>query len=463
MIDMDEEKMLSGRKITVVGAGVSGSALAELAADMGACVFVSEKKEIAPDTLKLFAEKKIEWEAGGNTARALDADEIVVSSGVSPEVPILAEARSKGIKITGELDFVHPFLDGIVIGVTGSNGKTTTTSMIGYFLERMGCSVMTGGNIGNAVAKAANKAFDFIVLELSSFQLCWAKDFMCDVAVVTNLAPDHIDWHGSYENYVAAKANLIACVAPGGAAIYQKRDEEALKVREREDINKFPLFWGEEDPHVKGVYLDECVGAAWINGGGCRMKKKLFLFEIIRLLGKHNLENAAMALSIPALFNLGDVPEDVISSYVPPAHRCAFAGKVKDITFVDDSKGTNVAASVTAMTSLPGPKVIILGGQGKGEDYAPLAEAVRDNTHAAVILGAEKEKIAAALDAAGFTAYRLAKDMPEAVNTAYSLAEAGDTVLLSPACTSWDMYKSYKARGEHFCGIAKEIIERESK
>ncbi|MBQ9881503.1 MAG: UDP-N-acetylmuramoyl-L-alanine--D-glutamate ligase [Synergistes sp.] len=458
---MNEESSLKGRKITVVGAGVSGRALAELASDMGAEVFVSEKKEIAPDALKLFAEKNIAWEAGGNTARALDADEIVVSSGISPEVPILAEAREKGIKITGELDFVHPYLDSIVIGVTGSNGKTTTTSMIGYYLERMGCSVMTGGNIGNAVAKAANKVFDFIVLELSSFQLYWAKDFMCDIAVVTNLAPDHIDWHGSYENYVAAKANLISCVAPGGAAIYQKRDEEALKIRE--DINKFPLFWGEEDPHVKGIYLDEGVRAAWINGGGCRMKKKLFLFENIKLLGKHNLENAAMALSIPALLNLGDVPEDVISSYVPPAHRCAFAGKVKDITFVDDSKGTNVAASVTAMTSLSGRKVIILGGQGKGEDYAPLAEAVRENTSAAVILGSEKEKIAAALTAAGFTAFKLVSDMPEAVNTAYSLAEAGDTVLLSPACTSWDMYKSYKVRGEHFCEIVKEIIERESK
>lgn len=458
---MDEDRTLRGKKITVIGAGVSGSALAELASDMGAGVFVSDKKEIAPDTLKLFAGKGISWEEGENSRKALDADEIVVSSGISPNIPVLEDARRAGIKITGELDFVQPYLDSIVIGVTGSNGKTTTTSMIGYFLERMGYSVMTGGNIGNAVAKAANKVFDFVVLELSSFQLYWARDFMCDVAVVTNLAPDHIDWHGSYENYVAAKANLISCVAPGGAAIYQKRDEEALKIRE--DINKFPLFWGEKDPEVKGIYLDEEVSAAWINGGGCRLKKKLFLFENIKLLGKHNLENAAMALSIPALFNMGEVPEEVISSYVPPAHRCAFAGELNGITFVDDSKGTNVAASVTAITSLPGRKVMILGGQGKGEEYQELAAAVREHSRAAVILGTEKEKIAAALDEAGFTGYRLVSDMQEAVNTAWSLAEAGDTVLLSPACTSWDMYKSYKARGEHFCEIVKQITERESK
>ncbi|WP_279008754.1 UDP-N-acetylmuramoyl-L-alanine--D-glutamate ligase [Synergistes jonesii] len=460
-MSMEENKELSGRRISVIGAGVSGRALAELAAELGAEVFVSDKNEIAPEIVESFGEKNIKWEEGGNSERALAADEIIVSSGLSPDVPILAEAREKGIKITGELDFVSPYLNGIVIGVTGSNGKTTTTSMIGYYLEGMGYSVMAGGNIGNAVAKAANKFYDFIVLELSSFQLYWAKDFICDIGVVTNLAPDHIDWHGSYENYVAAKAKLLKCVAPGGAAIYQKRDEEALDIRE--DIKKFPLFWGEESPHVRGIYLDEGVKAAWINGGDCRMKNKLFFFENVKLLGKHNLENAAMALGAIALFNLGEVPEELIGSYVPPKHRCAFAGSVKGITFVDDSKGTNVAAAIAAMTSLSGPKVVILGGQGKGEDYAPLALAVKNYARAAVILGSEKKKIAAALDAVGAAGYKLAADMPEAVNAAYSLAEAGDTVLLSPACTSWDMYKSYNDRGEHFCAIAKEIIERESK
>lgn len=457
---MTENMQLAGKRISVVGAGVSGRALAELAAELGAEVFVSDIKEPDAAAVKGFEEKGIKWEGCGNTERVLEADEIVVSSGISPKAPIIEAARAKGITVTGELDFVSPYLSGIVIGVTGSNGKTTTTSMIGYFLEQMGYSVMTGGNIGNAVAHAAGKDYDFIVLELSSFQLHWAKEFICDLAIVTNLAPDHIDWHGSYENYVAAKANLINCLAPGGAAIYQERDEEALGI-EREDVERYPLRWGEKDPHMKGLYLDGEVRAAWINGGDCRMKHRLFLFDDVKLLGNHNIENTAMALGALALFNIMDVPPSVIGSYVPPKHRCAFAGKVRGVTFVDDSKGTNVAATVTAMTSLPGTKVIILGGQGKGEDYAPLAEAVRENTHAAVLLGSEREKIVAALSAAGVTDYKIAADMEEAVKTAYGLAAEGDTVLLSPACTSWDMYPSYNVRGDHFCAIVKEIIASE--
>ena len=310
---MTENMQLAGRRISVVGAGVSGRALAELAAGLGAEVFVSDVKEPDAAVTKAFAEKGIKWEGGGNTERVLEADEILVSSGVSPKAPILEAAAAKGITVTGELDFVSPYLSGIVIGVTGSNGKTTTTSMIGYYLERLGYSVMTGGNIGNAVARAAGKEYDFIVLELSSFQLCWAKKFICDLAVVTNLAPDHIDWHGSYENYVAAKANLVNCLAPGGAVIYQERDEEALNIAAREEIVRYPLRWGEDDPHKRGLYLDDGVRASWINGGGCRMKRRLFFFDDVKLLGRHNLENTAMTLGVLALFNMPELSPELIA------------------------------------------------------------------------------------------------------------------------------------------------------
>ena len=334
---MYEESQIQGKRITVVGAGVSGRALAELAAKLGAKVFVSEAKELPEETKKLFESAGIDYECGGNTERALEADEVVVSSGISPKAPIVAEALKRGMRVTGELDFVNPYLSGIVIGVTGSNGKTTTTSMIGYFFEKLGYSVMTGGNIGNAVAHAAGRDYDFIVLELSSFQLYWAREFMCDLAIVTNLAPDHIDWHGSYENYVASKANLINCLAPGGAAIYQKRDEEALHIKE--GVERFPLAWHEDDPHAQGIYLDEQVGAAWINGGGCRMKHRLFLFGDVKLLGRHNLENAAMAAGALAIFNTPEITPELMGSYVPPKHRCAFAGKLRGVTFVRRLEG----------------------------------------------------------------------------------------------------------------------------
>lgn len=457
---MIEEGKYRGKKVSVLGAGVSGRALAELAVRLGAEVFVSDAKALKPEAAAEFKKLGIEWEENGNTERLLEADEIVVSSGISPRNPMLVKAFERGLLVTGELDFVHPYLDGTIVAVTGSNGKTTTTSMIGGFLEQCGFAVMTGGNIGNAVARASYQPYDFIVLELSSFQLYWAKNFRCDIAIVTNLAPDHIDWHGSYENYVAAKANVIKSLYEGGSAIYQQRDEGALNPQVE---MKFPLSWREPDKFQRGIYLDDKEQAAFINGGGPTMLRRLFDFSQVKLLGTHNLENAAMAMAVIALFNIENVPEGMLSSYVPPKHRCAFAGRVKDVTFVDDSKGTNVAASVTAMSALAGPKVVILGGQGKGEEYGELAAAALKYTKHAVLLGSEKEKIEAALKAAGYASYKIVNDMEEAVNEAYRLAEPGDTVLLSPACTSWDMYPNYNERGDHFCRIAKEIIERESK
>ena len=452
-------KTMNNRKISILGAGVSGLALAELAVSHGAKVFVSDAKEISKESEQFFSTHGITWEASGNTEKVLDADEIVISSGIPPKNAMIIEAVKREIPVTGELDFVSPYLSGSIIAVTGSNGKTTTTSMIGYLLEKAGHNVITCGNIGNPVAKAAGKKYDFIVMELSSFQLYWAKSFICDVAIVCNLAPDHIDWHGSYENYVAAKANIIKSLSYGGAAIYQKRDEADLHIAE--DRISLPMSWDVCRKDQNGIYMDKESSSAWLNNEGCSSCGKLFDFSSVKLLGSHNLENTAMAITALSLFEVEVKPES-IESYVPPKHRCAYAGEVKGIKFVDDSKGTNVAATLTAMSSLPGSKVIILGGQGKGEDYAPLAVGAAKYTKYAVVIGSEKDKIASALSLAGYNSFIKVDNMDEAVETAYLNASEGDTVLLSPACTSWDMYPNYGARGDHFVKAAKKIIERES-
>lgn len=449
---MKHGECLRDKKITVIGAGVSGSELALLAARLGARVFVSDCGEIANDKKKLFAEAGIAWETGANTARALDAGLVVVSSGISPDAPIVKEAAAKNIPVQGELDFVYPYLSGGIIAVTGSNGKTTTASMIGFFLSELGYNCLTGGNIGNAVAKAAGRQYEYIVLELSSFQLHWAERFRTDVSVVTNLAPDHIDWHGSYEKYVEAKAKILRLLKKDGTAIYQERDRDELRA-----AGGLPLSWS-GPPAGDGVYMDEAGGCAWLRLGG--HIAKLFDFADVRLLGKHNIENTAMAIAALSCRGI-TVPAALISRYTPPGHRCAYAGEARGVIFVDDSKGTNVAASVTAMSSLPNRKIVILGGKGKGEDYAPLAEAVKEYAAWAVLLGEEKEKIAAALAAAGYDSYSFASDMDEAVDAAYAKAAAGETVLLSPACTSWDMYPNYGARGDHFARAAAAIINSE--
>lgn len=443
---------LLGKKITVIGAGVSGSELALLAVRLGAKVFVSDCGIVVDEKKELFKEAGIGWESGSNTERALDADLVVVSSGISPDAPVVKAAMAKNIPVRGELDFVYPYLSGKIIAVTGSNGKTTTASMIGFFLAELGCNCLTGGNIGNAAAKAAGADYDYIVLELSSFQLHWAEYFRTDVSVVTNLAPDHIDWHGSYEKYVAAKANIISILKENGTAIYQERDRDELCAG-----GGLPLSWTGVRG-ADGVYMDETRGQAWLVRGGD--ESVLFDFKDVRLLGKHNLENTAMAAAALCCFGI-TVPAGLISCYTPPEHRCAYAGETGGVIFVDDSKGTNVAASVAAMSSLPNRKVIILGGKGKGEDYAPLADAVKEYASWSVLLGEEKERIAGALEAAGYKSYSFAADMDEAVETAYRKAKAGETVLLSPACTSWDMYPNYAARGEHFARAVAAIIKRE--
>lgn len=450
---MEEKKALQIKdsKISVIGAGVSGAELAFLAARLGAGVFISDSGVIADEKKARFDAENIEWEEGANSERALSADLIVVSSGISPEIPILREAVVRRVPVQGELDFVYPYLSGKTIAVTGSNGKTTTASMAGFFLEQLGHNCLTGGNIGNAAAKAALGAYDYIVLELSSFQLHWAEEFKADVAVVTNLAPDHIDWHGSYENYVAAKAKSAHALRPGGSIIYQQRDDEALGVS-----GGLPLSWSGNFGNG-GICMDEEAACAWINFRGST--HKLFDFADVKLLGKHNLENTAMATAALACCGIS-VPKELIAEYAPPPHRCAYAGAVRGITFVDDSKGTNVAASVTAMSSLPGRKVVILGGKGKGEDYAPLAEAVKKYATWAVLLGEEKDKIGDALERQGFDRFLKVSGMDEAVGAAYAKASEGETVLLSPACTSWDMYPNYGARGDHFVSAAAEIIKK---
>lgn len=455
---MIKKDCLKDKNIAIIGADVSGAALAVLAKKCGAKVFVSDSSEIKMEQKELFISQGITWEENGNTDKLLSYSEIVVSSGISPQNEMLKIASRLGIIITGEIDFVYPFLSGKILAVTGSNGKTTVVSMLGYFLEKMGHNVATCGNIGKPIAEIAENEYSFIVIELSSFQLHWSKKFHCDSAIITNIAPDHIDWHGSYENYIASKAKLINYIDKSGVLICQSDDMKILNIKDGLDC--IPLSWDVKEKNITGIFLDNEERAAWL----CDLKRnrlrRLFEFGNIKLLGAHNLTNLAMALSLLELYNIA-VPEKVISLYTPPQHRCSYVGEVNSITFVDDSKGTNVAATITALTALNGTKVVILGGQGKGESYIPLAEAVTSYTKYAVLIGSEKENIAGALDGVGFKAYSVVNTMQEAVEVAYSKATSGDIVLLSPACTSWDMYADYKARGKDFCEQVKKIIERE--
>ncbi|GHS98865.1 UDP-N-acetylmuramoylalanine--D-glutamate ligase [Synergistales bacterium] len=452
------------KRFTVIGAGVSGTALALLARRLGYEVFVSDEKEnLSPASLEKLNDVSIPFESGGHTARAFESEAIVLSSGVSPEASCVLEAKRRGVPVIGELDFVAPRLSAPIIGVTGSNGKSTLTSLIGHILKKSGLKVGVGGNLGEAASFFTVDGFDCIVLELSSFQLYWAHNLNVAVGTVTNLAPDHIDWHGSYKAYVAAKAKLFSLQGDSGWKIVQDRDCEALSLTTPEVLSRTAaLSWDDKLKSAPLAHIYMGVSSAFLRREG--EESLLFKYDETTLLGRHNLENIAMALTAARLFGARatiDVKE-TLSDFKPLPHRCELAGVLGGVTYIDDSKGTNVAASVTAMASIEGRKVVILGGKGKGEDYAPLADGVSRYADAAVLLGAEKNKIEAALREKGFTSiYKMedagTQEMKDAVLTAKKIAKPGMIVLLSPACTSWDMYESYKKRGEHFCDVVREL------
>ena len=449
------------KNITLIGAGVSGKGLAALAHGLGANVFVSEIKAIKPETKNFFDANNIEYEEGGNSERAFKADIILLSSGIAPKSNFVQEAERRGVKLTGEIDFVAPLIKADkIIGVTGSNGKSTVTSLIGFMLNKAGFKAGTGGNLGTAAADFTGKDFDAVVLELSSFQLERANILNNFIAVITNLAPDHIDWHGSYENYVKAKAKLIALRRNDGWGIIQDRDvnaiKQALNVKDLERV--ITLSWDKEPEHKLAghIFMNDAEKCAVLSLDNKIIN--LFKFDETDLLGLHNLENIAMSLS--ALYLMGADISDakfLLDDFKPLPHRCHNAGVIDGVLYVDDSKGTNVAASATAMQSVPGRKIIILGGRGKGENYAPLAEAVNEYADAAVLLGEEADAINKALLNINFKNIYKAQDMAEAVKIAHDIAKPDMTVLLSPACTSWDMYSSYNQRGEHFCELVNKL------
>ena len=446
------------QKVSVIGAGVSGQGLALLAHNLGYEVLVSEKKTISPEAKSLFTENNIAFEEG-HSDKVFDSDTILISSGIPPQSEILREAEKRGANLTGELDFVIPHIrTNNLVCVTGSNGKSTVTSLIGHVLNRSGLKSGTGGNLGTSSARFTQEDFDAVVLELSSFQLSRAtKNLHAKIAIITNLAPDHIDWHGSYESYVEAKSRVLTLRDPNGWGIIQDRDYDILRPSGKIIV----LSWNETPNHkTEGhIFMAEDRAILTINGES----STLFTYTDTTLIGSHNLENVAMTLCAVKLLGV-DVSraEFLLEGFRPLPHRCEDAGTLDGVQYIDDSKGTNVAATITAMKCIPGRKVIILGGQGKGEDYTPLAEAVKSECDYAVLIGEEAPKLQEALQREGYTNFRRVKDMEEAVNVSQSLATPGMVVLLSPACTSWDMYKSYKARGEHFCKIVREKIESAS-
>ena len=463
-------------KVIVFGAGLSGLGAKELLEKKGFEVYLVDDKN------------GISSEEGIRVINSEKIDFIVKSPGISWKVDLLQEAAKTGIEVISEIDLAYKYMNkGIkIIGITGTNGKTTTATKIYELLIAADLKVALAGNAGYSFAKLVADEIDlqYIVLELSSYQLENNPKVHPFIAGNINLTPDHLMRYEDADDYYITKFNIFNNQDENDYILINADDNEferiseVLEERAKLNVKQRKVFLSKST--IGTVFVFESKVCVMKN-----MNEKIdnFIYENndridkivnekaeiiidideISLKGNHNLENALFIIGTGKILN---IPNEVIAQFLKTTkaleHRLENFFLKKNTLFVNDSKGTNVAATITAMSALPGTKVIILGGQGKGEDYAPLAAAVKKYTKSAVIIGSEKEKIAKALDEAGFEKYVRAITMEEAVRAAYAAASAGDTVLLSPACTSWDMYPNYGARGDDFCLAARKIISEEA-
>jgi len=445
---------LRGKKVLVVGLARTGVALSRFLVPAGARVTVTDlapPAELA-EMRALIQDLPVEEELGvPEPARVLDYDLILPSPGVPPELPWLEKARRHGLPVWGELELASHFLTRPVIAVSGTNGKTTTTTLVGQFLQASGIKALVGGNIGTPLVSLLDRQHeaDYLVIEISSFQLDTAPHFHPQSAALLNITPDHLDRYPNYAAYVASKANL-----------FRGMNAQERKVLNYDDPLVRPL--GQGRGHVSYFSVSQpLTEGAWLADGVIKVRltqeeEAQFPLVQIRLKGAHNLENimAALLLSLEA----GASPQacrEVLAAFAGLPHRLEWVATFGGVDYYDDSKGTNVGAVARSLASFDRPIVLIAGGRDKDSDFSVLNDLIRQRVKALVLLGETREHLTRVWD--GLAPVHRAADMPDAVQRAAALARPGEVVLLSPACASFDMFKDYAHRGETFQKAIKEV------
>lgn len=455
-----EAERLDGSQVAIVGLGVSGHAAARLALTLGGKVYVSDSRTEPPtgagatDLRALGAE--VEW-GGHDIERLARADLVVVSPGISPHAPVLRALVERGVRWISEPELAFRFLPGPLIAITGTNGKTTTTMLVGHLLEAAGLRVAVGGNVGGGLAPAASELalragpVDWCVLEMSSFQLAAIERFRPDIGVVTNLSPDHLDWYDSVGAYYADKARLFANADARSRWVFPFGDEAVAALAEGVPGERY-WFAGGAVAEGAQAYVD----ASGMLTLALDRGEPLLPADRLPLLGAHNRTNALAAALTARL--AGADPADIASGLAtvrPLPHRLEPVTERGDVLWVNDSKATNVAATVSALRSLDRPVLLLLGGKDKGEDLAPLREAVSQGVREVIVFGAAGPRIGRVLEGV-VPVVHVDGGLSDVVATARTTAVPGDIVLLSPACSSFDMFESYEHRGRQFAQLARE-------
>ena len=443
-------------RIVVLGGGESGIGSAVLAKVKGFDVFLSDSGNISDKYVQELQKWDIPYEMGGHSEDlVLNADEIIKSPGIPLTAPLVKKAEDKGIHIISEIEFAGRYDSAKKICITGSNGKTTTTSLIYYLLKEAGLNVGLGGNIGKSYAyQVATEKFDVYVLELSSFQLDNVYDFKADIAIITNITPDHLDrYDHKMENYVKAKFRITQNMKEDDCFIFCSDDEITINHLDQIVIKAKSLPFSQKTEVEQGAFIKEDKIVV-------RVPKEpecdVFLNELA-LGGKHNIYNSMAAAITAKLMKISN--ENIrksLGSFKGVEHRLENVMTIKDVLYINDSKATNVDSAWYALECQTKPVVWIVGGKDKGNDYSPLFELARKKVKAIVCMGVDNKKIHDSFkDIVPVIVDTLSAD--EAVKTCASLAQSGDVVLLSPCCASFDLFKSYEDRGRQFKDAVRKL------
>lgn len=443
-------------KLVVLGAAESGVGTAILAQAKGVSVFVSDYGTIAPRFKAKLASYGIPYEEGQHTAEVvLNAEEVVKSPGIPHKAPIIKQLKEKGIPVISEIEFAQRYTTAKLIGITGTNGKTTTTALIYHILKKAGLNVGLGGNIGQSFAEqVATQNFDYYVLELSSFQLDDSPGLHLYIAILLNITPDHLDRYDyKVENYAAAKFNVGANQTPADYFIYCADDALTAQYANLHQGQATRLGFSIKT-EANGAFLDATNHLVINNQSSI---EQVMPITDISIKGKHNVYNAMAAAMAARVLDLRkEVVRESLMDFQGIEHRLEFVTKVHGIEFINDSKATNINSTWYALESMNNPTVLILGGVDKGNDYAMIAELVRTKVKAIVCMGTDNTKILEAF--ASFDIPMVETDSAtQAVKAAYRLATNGDTVLLSPACASFDLFENYEDRGRQFKQAVREL------
>lgn len=444
---------IRGRKITIIGMGRTARALARLLIREGAEPFVSELQGEAAlgETPTALERLGVAWECGGHSERALAGTALVVPSpGVPPSSPLLQKARASGIPVVSEMELAWPFTRARILAVTGTNGKTTTTELVRALIESCGHTVLLAGNNDTPLSAAvmAEPTPEYLVLEVSSFQLEFAYTFRPWLAALLNVTPDHLDWHGGMDGYLRAKRRLFARQSTGDTAVLNDDDAVAasLDVPPEASVWRFSL----ERPEDRGLWVK---GDGIFHGG-----RQVAQTADTKLPGRHNLQNvlAALCLMRAGPFAWGRVLAG-LREFKGVEHRIEFVAEEDGVAFYNDSKSTNIDSLKVALESFERPIVLIAGGRGKGADYQVLRPLLARHVKALVTLGEDAPLLETAFG--DLAPARRAADMDEAVRAAWNAAAAGDIVLLSPACASFDMFDNFEQRGRVFKACVRELVK----